>query len=229
MDTVASQTAVDAMSGTAIRRRITSQLIADIFQGNLAAGTRLVVMKLAERFHVSSTPVREAMVELEAVGLIQFVHHRGAVVKPFGPNQLQQIYQIRRILETEAARCACGNIDHAGLETLRLEMLELDRNRSGDDWALRAMAADRRLHQLVAAGCGSGRLADEIRRYETLMQTGRDIVGNRRKAQERALEQHLAILDRLLACDSEGAAGQMAHHIESTGRLVETVMFHAGS
>ena len=88
------------------------------------------------------------------------------------------------------------------------------------------MDSDRQLHELVAVSCGSARLADEIRRYNTLVQTGREIVGNRRRAQDRALDEHIEIVDRLLACDAQGAAEGMARHIDTTSRLVEAVMFY---
>jgi len=61
-------------------------------------------------------------VELEAVGLIELCHNRGAVVKPFGPEQLRDFFHVRRILETEAARSACGRIQADSLAGLRREM-----------------------------------------------------------------------------------------------------------
>ena len=48
---------------------------------------------------ISATPIREALVELESIGVVQFVHNRGTIVKPFGPQQLREIYHLRRVLE----------------------------------------------------------------------------------------------------------------------------------
>ena len=62
----------------ALRHQVVHRLLNAIFLGDLPSGTRLIVMKLAAHFGLSSTPVREALVELEAVGIIQFVHNRGA-------------------------------------------------------------------------------------------------------------------------------------------------------
>lgn len=197
----------------------------EVFHGAMPAGTRLIVQKLAARFGISSTPIREALVELESVGLVRFVHNRGALIKPFGPTELRELFQIRRILESEATRGACGRIDAAALEDLREETGVLAGLQRGEEWSEREMAADRALHRMIAAACGSTRLADEIERYNTLVQAIREIVGNRRQAQQQAMEEHLAVIDALLAGDAEAAAAQMARHIDRTADDVEAVMF----
>lgn len=209
----------------ALRHEIVGRLVGEIFRGDLPAGARLVVQKLAARLGISATPVREALVELSAVGLVRFMHNRGAVVKPFGPTQLCEVFQIRRILETEAARTACGRIDPAVLVDLRRETAEMIGSDGGDQGAEQTMAADRKLHQTIAASCGSARLADEIQRYDTLVQAVREIVGNRRRAQQRAMEEHLAVLDALADGDPGRAGAEMARHINRTARDVEAVLF----
>jgi DNA-binding GntR family transcriptional regulator len=87
------------------------------------------------------------------------------------------------------------------------------------------MAVDRKLHRTVAASCGSARLADEIQRYDTLVQAVREIVGNRRHAQQRAMEEHLAVIEALAGGDADRAAAQMARHINRTAKDVEAVLF----
>lgn len=213
------------LSRGALRHEIVKQLLADIFQGRLEPGARLIVQKLATRFGVSSTPVREALVELESVGMAQFMHNRGAVVKAFGPQELREIFHLRRILEVEATRCAAQHIPGYQIESLKRELLLLASEETGDDWSVREMASDRRLHELIAAACGSQRLADEIGRYDTLMQTIREIVGNRRKVQSQAVREHLPIVDALLLGNPEVAAEAMARHIARTVESVEAIMF----
>jgi DNA-binding GntR family transcriptional regulator len=196
-----------------------------IFVGDLPSGTRLIVMKLAAQFGLSSTPVREALVELEAVGIVCFEHNRGAIVKPFGPDELREIYQLRRILEVEATRTACGRIDRGDLDSLREDMKKLLRARRDRQWVEREMATDRRLHELITSSCGSARLAQEIHRYDNLVQSLRDVVGRERRAQLQALEEHLAIIDGLSADDADAAAAAMAKHIERAAESVAMVLF----
>lgn len=216
---------VTPFSRGALRHDMIKQLLHAIFEGKLPAGTRLMVMKLAERFGTSSTPVREALVELAGIGVVDFIHNRGVVVTPFGPNELREIYQLRRILETEAARTACGRIDRSVLESLRREMSGLLDNDGAPGWLRRVSANDRRLHELIAAGCGSNRLAKEIRRYDTLVQTIREIIGENYPAQRQAIEEHMAIVDALVVGDRERAADAMARHIQSAAEVCEAAMF----
>ena len=109
----------------AIRHDVVHRLLVEIFSGRLVAGTKLVTQTLSKRLGISATPIREALVDLEAIGMINISHNRGAVVAPFGPSQVREIYQVRRVLESEATRCACGNLDRPALESLRDEIREL--------------------------------------------------------------------------------------------------------
>jgi DNA-binding GntR family transcriptional regulator len=227
MDASPSLDQMPVLSRTALRHEVVRRLLAAIFRGELAEGTRLIAQKLAARFGISATPVREALLELATVGVVEFPHNRGAVVKAFGPKQLREIRHLRRILETEATRCACGRIDPAALEDMRREMTALLEHPEKEGWSEAVMAVDRRLHKLIADGCGNPRLGDEIRRYDTLVQTVREDVGNRQKVQTQGMIEHLPIIDALLAGQAEPAAQHMARHIDSTGRTVEAIMFPA--
>ena len=87
------------------------------------------------------------------------------------------------------------------------------------------MASDRQFHELIVDHCGDERLADEIHRYNGLMQTIRNIVGNQRQAQQRGLEEHLSIVNALLLLEPEEAATAMSQHIDRTAESAEAVMF----
>ena len=89
-----------------LRQQVTSRLMTGIFQGRFRSGQRLVVQNLASACQASPTPVREALVELASLGLVELLPNRGAVVQPFGPQEIREISDIRRLLEVEAVRCA---------------------------------------------------------------------------------------------------------------------------
>jgi DNA-binding GntR family transcriptional regulator len=225
MNPIENLKSLENLSHGALRHQVVQRLLNAIFLGDLPSGTRLIVMKLAAHFGLSSTPVRESLVELESVGIVQFEHNRGAVVKPFGPEQLREIYQLRRILEAEAARTACGRIDKDELKSLLRTMQQLTTARHDRHWAENEMATDRQLHSMIASSCGNERLAQEIHRYDTLVQALRDVIGHEHRAQEHALEEHIAVIEALLADDSETAYAAMAHHIDRAAESVSAVIF----
>lgn len=227
MSSLPLHTIIDPLTQSALRRDLVARLMRSIFQGELPAGTKLVAQKLAQRFGVSPTPVREALLELESAGMVQFIHNRGAVVKPVGPQEIQEIYHVRRVLEAEATRCACGRIPLEALRGLDQDLKQLlnDLERGTSSWSERAMETDRRLHELIISSSGNRRLADEIRRYYALIESLRVAVGNERQAQLRAVHEHLALTEALLGVRVEEAAAAMERHIHSTARSVVAVMF----
>ena len=80
---------------TAVIRGVIHGLLA----GRLAGGERLTEQAAAEMFRVSRTPVREAMLELAAMGVAQLKRNCGAVILPFGIAELRDIYAVRSLLE----------------------------------------------------------------------------------------------------------------------------------
>ena len=146
----------------ALRHEVTSRLLGAIFRGELPEGTRLVAQTVAKQLGVSATPVRESLLELETIGMVEFPHNRGAVVKPWGRRQVREVYHLRRILESEATRYACGKIDIEGLKKLRAESTELLQRNQQQDWTDEAMVVDRQMHNLIVGSCDNDRLIDEV-------------------------------------------------------------------
>jgi DNA-binding GntR family transcriptional regulator len=225
IDAINALEKIPVLSRGTLRSEIAGRMLMSIFRGELPERTRLLVMKLAERFGTSSTPVREALVELESIGVVHFVPNRGAEVAPFGPQQLREIYQVRRVLETEAARCACGHLPSESLEQFRAEMARLLETEDGTALAQEATEADLQLHGAVLQAAGSQRLSYEVSRYETLVQAIREIIGPNGDAIRRALREHVVILDALLAEDADAAARAMSFHIDSAAEVSQAAMF----
>jgi DNA-binding GntR family transcriptional regulator len=205
------------------RQAIVQSLLADVFQGRLQAGKHLVTQELADRFGVSHTPIREALIALAGVGIIDLLPNRGAVVRRVTAQDVREICQVRRALECEATRSACGRIDPAELHALAADLKRLMAASAPAvaDFIQDARAVDSRLHDLVAASCGNAFLANELSRLKILFRAFRDISYSSREARndfrrlaEEARE-HLAVVEGLLAGDRRRAAHAMARHIQS--------------
>ncbi len=208
------------------RQTVIESLLADVFQGRLRAGTHLVTQDLAQRFGVSHTPIREALIALAGIGIVDLLPNRGAVVRRVTPHEVREVCQVRRVLECEATRAACGRIALADLHALAADLRGLvDRKGSlGARFVEEARAVDSRLHDLVAESCDNRFLAQELSRLKTLFRAFRDVAWERYEARndfhrlaEEARE-HLAIVEALLAGDGREAARAMARHIRSGAR-----------
>jgi DNA-binding GntR family transcriptional regulator len=220
---------VEPVSRGSLRAQVTARLVTGIFTGSLRSGQRLVVQHFAKAYDVSPTPVREALVELASLGLVDLLPNRGAVVRPFGRQEVSEISQIRRVLESEAARCACSRIPPAELSALDSELKRLEGLERDETWDGAAREADTRLHGLIAECSGSVRLAAEIGRYLVLFRALRDVCHlrdawtNYSRADD--VPQHKAIVRALLASDAEEAARAMDRHIRSAAVTLEEVVF----
>src|SRR5262249_9563731 len=100
------------------RPAIVQSLLSDVIGGRLRAGDHLVTQGLADRFGVSHTPVREALMTLAGLGLVELQPNRGAVVRRVSADEVREVCQVRRALECEAVRRACGRIDPVALAPL---------------------------------------------------------------------------------------------------------------
>jgi DNA-binding GntR family transcriptional regulator len=200
-----------------------------IFLGRFGSGQRLVVQNLARAYHASPTPVREALVELASFGLVELLPNRSAVVQPFGPDEIREISQIRRLLEAEATRCACGRLPLSELSAVKQELRRLEVLPRDQKWDQSARAVDTQLHGLIATYCGGRRLAAEIGRYLLLFGALRDVSHQRDAwtnfSRSNDVPEHMAIVRSLLASDAEGAAQAMERHIRSAAQKLEEVIF----
>ncbi|MCI0642497.1 MAG: GntR family transcriptional regulator [Gemmataceae bacterium] len=205
------------------RYAIVQSLLTEVFQGQLRAGQHLVAQDLAKRMGVSQTPIREALIELAGIGIVDWLPNRGVVVRRVTAKDVRDICQVRKALECEATRCACGRIELAELHEIADELRSLFKVtlRSLPTYIQKARAVDSRLHDLIAASSGNPFLANELNRLKMLFRAFRDITYSRREVMSdyRRLadeaHEHLAIVEALIAGDARAAGKAMARHIRA--------------
>jgi DNA-binding GntR family transcriptional regulator len=203
------------------RQAIVASLLTDVFHGRLRAGQHLVTRELAGRFGVSHTPIREALIAMAGIGIIDLLPNRGAVIRRVAPRDVREICQVRRVLECEAVRRSCGRMDGSELRALtdgfRRQMAVAESERA--EFVEQARALDSRLHDGIAASCGNAFLAHELSRLKILFRAFRDVAwehdGARNEYRRLAEEshEHFAIVEALAAGDGREAARAMSRHI----------------
>lgn len=204
------------------RRLVTESLLGSIFQGELLAGKHLVIQELARRFDVSPTPVREALVALEGIGIVDLIPNRGAIVRKVTAVDVKEICQVRKALECEATRSACGRIELSQLHELADAFREQQKTTDPSAMFLEtARDLDSRLHDLIAESTPNRFLAREIGRLKLLFRAFRDVAWEWKQANDdyhryrEEAREHLAIVEPLIAGDAKAAGRAMARHIRS--------------
>ena len=116
MQALSDEQSDEPMTRGNLRQQVAFRIFTGVFEERFRSGERLVVQRLSWLYEVSPTPVREALVELSTLGIVTLLPNRGAVLLPFGPEQIREIGQVRRVLEVEATRCSCGRIGPSELD-----------------------------------------------------------------------------------------------------------------
>jgi DNA-binding GntR family transcriptional regulator len=109
------------------------QLREAIILGELPAGTPLRLDELARSLGMSISPIREAVRQLEALGLAKHVPHQGAKVLDFDVDELRDLFQVRLALESLAVRRAAERFTDADAEAARRHLERFDETRSAGD------------------------------------------------------------------------------------------------
>jgi DNA-binding GntR family transcriptional regulator len=99
--------------------QVFTALRASIMNGDLPAGHRLRIRDIAAQVGTSVMPVREAIRRLEEAGLAERVPHKGAVVRSLSFRELAQVYDVRALLEVEAAKLGARNISADEVDRMR--------------------------------------------------------------------------------------------------------------
>jgi DNA-binding GntR family transcriptional regulator len=200
-----------ALQNPAGKANVIRGVIHGLLHERWRGGDRLTEVEAAGLFKVSRTPVREALVELAALGIVELRRNCGAVFRPFGEKEVRDLYAVRSLLEVEAARLAASRISDVRVAGLTKAFEELRAGAMPDKgWQL-----DRALHAEIASSSENPRLEGEIARYGDLIQTIREAVGGVLAGiQSTSLDEHLRILRQLKRRKADAAAEAMREHLE---------------
>ena len=177
-----------------------------ILAGSFPPGERIREDQLAAEISMSRTPVREAINQLAAEGLVNNIPRRGIYLRSISPEQLAELLDVRKALETlSVRRCA----ERADQDTVRqLEAIQQDFARALAEHDYGACnQLDSRFHREIARLSGNGALARFLADIEDTMLIARQL--EKRTDSERknriTLEEHARILACVAARDAEGA------------------------
>jgi DNA-binding GntR family transcriptional regulator len=189
------------------------QLADEIVRGTLRPGTALDETDIARRFSVSRTPVREALRQLVASGLVDARAHRGAVVAQPSIERLTAMFEAMAELEGLCAGLAAGRMTPAErhrLETVHEELRVLSHAGNPD----RFHEVNERFHNTIYAGSQNGYIAEITLATRVRVQPFRRAQFRNLGRLAKSHAEHDRVVVAILRGDRAGAAAAMRAHIE---------------
>ena len=203
------------LTPTSLREQAGQVIRASILAGELRAGEIYSATVLAERLGVSPTPVREAMLDLASGGLVEPVRNRGFRVLTPDERDLDEISELRLMLEVPAMRVVVERAKDEQLEAFEEVVAEIEARAEAADVA-GFLVADREFHLGLLELLGNRRLVAIVRQLRDLTR----LVGITELAREGNLtasaREHRDILDALRARDADKAEALMRTHLIHT-------------
>jgi DNA-binding GntR family transcriptional regulator len=189
-------------------------LLTRLISLKIAPGAHINIDGLVKELGVSQTPIRAALVRLEAEGLVVKTHLIGYSAAPLPTRRrFEQIYDLRILLEPVAAGRAARNLTEADRSALQAYQDAMAKPSSGDARLAYGKFAkwDAAFHARLATAGGSEIIAETLARLHTHMHLFRLLFHSR--VTEEAISEHTEILAALNAGDSDAAYAAMKRHI----------------
>ena len=203
----------ESIQGKRLSDTVYETMLDAIISGKLKSGTVVSEVALARQLNVSRTPVHDALRQLAKDGLVQQRANHRAIIAEFTAADIHDLYQMRKLLEGEAARLAAKGMDRATLARLRETAEMLAENREKPNWVELWADFDEDFHTAIAMASGSPRLWQDISRYH-LLHRGFNKLSTTPEGLEHALAEHVRILDALEKRDPKEAQRAMVDHLQ---------------
>jgi DNA-binding GntR family transcriptional regulator len=199
-----------------LKDAVYAQILEKILDGTLPAGYALREGELAARFGVSKTPLRDALVRLQAEGLVSIPPYRSAVVVGYSQQDLREIYEVRELLEGACAREAALTISTDDLA----ELSQLIRDSAvciaggevlpGQEETLAALID--RFDVIMYAQCRNRRINEMVANIRTRIGRLTTRIPGR---MVKSVREHQAIYEAIVQRDGAAAETAMRRHILS--------------
>jgi len=209
----ASHGATDTVSSSPTLAAVVDSVETDIVFGRLHPRERLIEDDLMARFGAKRHLIRQALVDLERMGLVKRARNRGAAVADFTPAEVEQIYGVRRVLETAAA----SQIPLPLSAPLVAHLHSIQRRhdeavKRGD--ALGAFRSNNEFHRALFSACGNAYLSEAIGYFAQKTHVIRSFSIARPEYLREARAQHRAMIMALRTGDRKALVSLCANHLD---------------
>lgn len=201
-----------------IRDIVYENLRKAILEGKIQPEERIVEKEYAEKLNISRTPIREALRKLEIEGFVEYIPRKGVIVKGFSLKDIMEIYEIRKSLESLAAKHAIKNIDEENIKELKniiQKMDEAERNGNVDQ----VYEVCNLYHQVILDISQMPRLKAMVSTLQDYLERFRKVTMAKEIRRMEAIKEHKEILQAIIEKDEQKAEAIVSKHIEGSRKV----------
>ena len=195
-----------------LRERIEEQ----IATGELQPGSALDEATLVEQHGVSRTPVREALIQLAAEGLIEMRPRRGAIVTAIGPARLMEMFEVMAELEAMCGRLAARRMTLPQRQALLMAHAACEGARAQDD-SDAYFYCNEQFHAAIYAGSHNQFLIEQTTQLQRRLRPYRRLQLRVRNRMGVSLSEHQTVVDAIVAGDADATARALRGHVAVQG------------
>jgi DNA-binding GntR family transcriptional regulator len=193
-----------------------------IIEGELRPGLPINEADFARDLSVSKTPIREALRQLERDGFVENIPGRGSTVSHIRPQDIREVFEIREILESGAARRAARLADNEELRAKREEGKKFLQDEQAGEAYVHEWGSWEDVHLYIVKALGNQTLVDMYAGLLDRIKRFRSHYGKRftQRRLHEILTEHTAILDAIVEGDGERAEQMVQQHLRNAGAFL---------
>lgn len=191
-----------------------------ILNGEYAIGEKIKENEIAEELKVSRTPIREAIKQLEAEGLINCIPNRGSFALGFTKQDIEDIYTVRALIEGLAVSWAVAKITDHEIEKLQdiYELMEFYSNKKNSE---KVVEMNREFHKIIYNASNSRFLVQILKSYQEYVQQTRKVTVYVEENLDSILKEHYEILKAIKERDENKATEKILSHLSNSQSRAE--------
>lgn len=202
-----------------------SSLRKDILQGRLRQGEKLTEQQVCDEYKVSRTPVREAFKQLELEGFIETIPNRGAFVSGFTPQDIRDMYELRKSYEILAVRWAIERITKDEYEKLEeaFEFMEFYTQKKDVE---KMLNINMNFHDLIYKASHNRMLYRILSSFQLYIKQSRPSKSESSDTYlDEVLQEHQAIFEAFRDEDPDAAEAAVARHLDNAKQRAKSVLW----
>ena len=199
--------------------QVSAALLDEIASGQLLPGERIIQEQVAQALGVSRQPVQQALLLLRNQGVLRDAPGRGLIVAPLDPEHVEHMYDMRAAIEGLAARrAALACTEQAARQGAAI--IEAGRKAVASGAVAKMIAADIRFHEFLYGLSGNPLIGSAMSTHLTYTQRVMGEVLHRGLAAQEVWQQHVQILEAIVARDADRAEALARAHILQAAQFV---------